>query len=160
MRMRAAACVGLGLALSAGCAHHGPPSHRARLDCAIAVYTLMEVSELAADLPCAHTVDLDGDGRLDEVFLSADHGSVFLGVVRGGREEWVSEVTRREVGEPGSRVEAAPDLVWLTSWRVATPAELARAPDALGGALWLSGSDAAALFYRSPAGWVLLELGY
>lgn len=158
--MRGPTATALLLALGSGCAHHTTRSHRVRLDCAIAVYTLMEYTELAADIPCEHAVDLDGDGRSDEVFLSADSGSVFFGVVRGGREEWVSEVVRTEVGEVERTVEAAPDLTWLTSWRVATPAELARAPDALGGALWLSGSDSAALFYRSPAGWVLMELGY
>jgi len=59
------------------------------------------------------------------------------------------------------------ELSWLVAWSVAEREgnELVRgsrfrAGPALGDALWMSGSDAAAMLMLTERGWLLVELGY
>lgn len=167
-----ASVVLVALAGASGCAHRGPAQGEPWVDCALAMYTLTDNGQEAPDVPCDHRLDLDGDGVVDRVWLTANAGQVYVGAVLGRRgAESVSRVTRRVYGEPGEAVEAELDLLGLVDWRVVrrdgdgwrvegVGGSHVAAPDALGDALWVTGSDAAALLYRTHAGWVLLELGY
>ena len=121
----------------------------------------------AADtLPCAHTLDLDGDGRPERVGFAAGPAAVGLRVRWGdGRQEIVGRFNY-EI-EPGHREERT-DLSWIVGWKViakgkgaAVLGSMVPIPgDAKGDALWMTGTDAAALFVYTDEGWWLRHLGY
>jgi hypothetical protein len=124
------------------------------------------------ELPCAHSLDFDGDGSPEQVELADEQGMLALRVrFADGREELVG-ATPTALGEYLEPVEPGrtlpPDWSWIAAWSPAPRegGELVHrgrrfeAGPARGDGLWLSGSDAAAMLVLGEAGWLVLELGY
>ena len=128
-----------------------------------------------AEITCRQELDLDGDGTLDEVTFAEAEGKTVLRVAFGHGETSVLtgsfELTETpDLGQPWpppSDETYPAELSWLVAWSVAEREgdELVRgsrfrAGPALGDALWMSGSDAAAMLMLTERGWLLVELGY
>lgn len=128
-----------------------------------------------ADLPCSQQLDLDGDGKLDEVtFTRVDEKTLLRVAFGNGETSVLSEpfelMELPDLGQPWpppSDERYPAELSWLAAWYVAKRDgdELVRqsrfrAGPALGDGLWMSGSDAAAMLVLSERGWLLIELGY
>ncbi len=117
-------------------------------------------------------MDLDGDGRPDEVELARLDGRTVLRVRWAtGTEDTVGAkpVAVTEYREPdhhGRTLDG--DWSWVVAWSAATRKgdglqHGGRTFDAFvgnGDGLWVSGTDAAAMLVQTPDGWLIVELGY
>ena len=127
------------------------------------------------DLPCTQQLDLDGDGKLDDVGFAEVEGQPVFRVTFGHGETAVLtepfELTEvPDLGQswpPPSEERYPSEVSWLVAWKVAKREgdELVlrsrfRAGPAVGDGLWLSGTDAAAMLVLTERGWLLVELGY
>ncbi len=129
----------------------------------------------AGELPCTQRLDLDGDGKDDEVAFADDDGQSRLRVSFGDGSTVVltepfelAELPDLDQPWPAPSDERYPsELSWLVAWSVAkrdgdvlVRGSRFRAGPALGDGLWMSGTDAAAMLMRTERGWLLVELGY
>lgn len=146
--------------------------------------------DVALSGPCNLRGDLDGDGAPDDlVLVRSGDGAGGLAILFGaGAAELLGAGTRgcwttTEVADEDGTSDVRPcpteieaDLGWIARWElrprrlrdgapvlvgtvrgrdVASPA-----PGAVGDGVLLAGSDAAAVLYRSAAGWTLMHLGF
>lgn len=132
-----------------------------------------------SDFRCEQRVDFDGDGKMDRAFLtSTDGADVLLAVALAGKKAMLvgtpsNPLWKTEYKEKGRTRAKSSGFRWIMGWRVykregndlvssrsGVRRRKVRVPDGKGQGLWMTSTDAAAIFYLSTHGWTLMHLGY
>ena len=132
-----------------------------------------------SDFRCEQRVDFDGDGKMDRAFLTSTDGTnVLLAVALAGKKAMLvgtasNPLWTTEYKEKGRTRAKSSGFRWLMGWRVykregndlvssssGSRRRKVRVPDGRGQGLWMTSTDAAAIFYLSTHGWTLMHLGY